>query len=588
MGQLGAGFARGINDVGNTMDNIAAWGDRNLPGAQALDTAANQAGNAVSGMMGLPPGSFGRTPEMNQQILAQDAAGRAAYQQQSGDSLAAGIGRVGGNLALSVPAMVTGAGLLGAGADALGAGLGTDSAAGQIVSGANKLLSGTAAAPSAGAVPNLLLRGASLAASGAAQGAGYGAISSGGNGQSVGQGAESGAELGGALGPLAGAAGNIGSKVSGLITGGASVDAGRATLAEMAMNKYGIPLNAPQVSGNAASKWLANAGDTMSGASTVANTQATQLQAYTRAISKTFGADSPELTPEVMQAAKDNLGQTFDNIASKTIIQADQPFTQGLLTIQDEAAKVLPASEVVPIQNQITNVLSAAGDDGTISGSAYQALTRKGAPLDRAIQSDDPNVSYYAQQIRSTLDDAMQRSLQSSGQTDLLNQLQQTRLQYRNLMTVAPLAAKSVDGTISPSLLKGAVVRSFGNSAFTGAGDLGNLANIGQTFIKPQPSSGTAERLLALDRISNGVEGVGAILSGHPLVGAAALAKIPAQMVAGRIIGKVMNSPYLANKLVQRSLAPAAAGGNKLIPAIGYGTVTPLLAPPVNKLLNQN
>ena len=279
-----------------------------------------------------------------------------------------------------------------------------------------------------------------------------------------------------------------------------------------------------------------------------------------------------------MQAAKDKLGQTFDSISAKTTINADDAFTNGLIAVQNDAAKVLPASEQAPINNQIDDLLSAVGPDGTISGKSYQALVSKGAPLDRLSNSDDPNVSHYAQQIRSTLDDAMQRSLAESGQTDLLNQLQQARLAYKNLMTVAPLAAKSTTGDISPALLQSRVSQQFQNRAFQGAGPLGDLANIGQAFLKPTRSSGTAERYIGYEKVGSVLGGIGMGVTGHPVEGLMTAASVPAQIVAGRAISALMNSKPVVNRLIANSLAKPAGTppvNNALLKALGYGAVTP-------------
>jgi hypothetical protein len=63
-------------------------------------------------------------------------------------------------------------------------------------------------------------------------------------------------------------------------------------------------------------------------------------------------------------------------------------------------------------------------------------------------------------------------------------------------MTVSKLVPKAdANGFISPALLRGAVTGNFRNMAFQGAGDLGELAQIGQTFLKQPPDSYTASRL---------------------------------------------------------------------------------------------
>jgi hypothetical protein len=61
------------------------------------------------------------------------------------------------------------------------------------------------------------------------------------------------------------------------------------------------------------------------------------------------------------------------------------------------------------------------------------------------------------------------------------------------MRTVEPLVAKSEDGFISPSLLRGQVMKSTPDYATGGGGDLADLARIGRKFVSDQvPNSGTA------------------------------------------------------------------------------------------------
>jgi hypothetical protein len=560
--QLGSGFMRGAKDVGDTLDNVVAWGDKNIPGAQALDTAANSLSSAVAGH----PTGFGRTPEMNTQIEQQDAAGRANFQQQYGDSTPAQIGRIAGNVAVTAPALAVGGPALGAAADATGIG--------SVLSGAGN------AVRSVPVIGRLLAGGAQAAGAGALAGGAAGGLASGGSGQSVGQGITQGAETGAVLGPIAATLAAGAGAVGRAVTGG-TIAPTQANLADLAMNKYKIPLTAPQMSDNASTKFLSSAADTL-GYTGAARNEA-QQEAFTRAVGGTFGADATHLTPDVMQAAKDKLGQAFDSIAAKTTINADNQFVNDLIGVQSDAAKVLPSSEQAPINSQIDDVLSAVDGNASISGQSYQALTAKNAPLSRLSNSRDPNIAYYAQQIRSALDDAMERSLAASGQTDLATQLQQTRLQYKNMMTVAPLAAKAEasGGVLSPALLQGAVQSSFKNRAFQGAGDLGELAAIGQTFLKPTRSSGTAERYLGAEQLLEGAGGIGAMLMGHPTEGAAILARIPAQIAGGRGVSAILNSRPVAEALLRRSLNaqnPSSGFMGNILSGAGYGSVVPLAA----------
>jgi len=294
----------------------------------------------------------------------------------------------------------------------------------------------------------------------------------------------------------------------------------------------------------------------LSGAGPAAEAQQTAIN---RAIAASMGQDANKLTPAVMDAAKRDTGKLFDEVASKVNIQADNQLLGDLGKIQSDV-QFLPAAEQGMINSHLTNVLEAAANgDGAISGKTYQALTAKGAPLDRAMQSGDPNVRYYAGQVRNALDDALSRSTPP----DLTDKLTKARLQWKAMKTVEDLAEKSPTGDISPASLMTPVRQSYG-----GGGDLGmaynttppplvQLARLGQV-IKEPPSSGTAERLAVMNQLWN------------PL----AWAPMTASLGAGKALGAGLRSEAFSNML----LNPGAAPLNPLVLQTARQGVSPLIA----------
>lgn len=356
-----------------------------------------------------------------------------------------------------------------------------------------------------------------------------------------------------------------------------TVEPETAALARTARNQYGIPINAGQMSESPGVRFAASTSNRLpfSGAGADA---ADQQTAFNRAVSTTFGQPADKITPSVMAAAKDRIGQALDDVAAKTTIKVDPQFATDLTKTFSDAQSVLPQSELGPLKNQISNVFDTIDpQSGTISGDSYQALTRKGAPLDRAMNSSDPNVKFYAGQIREALDDAMERS----APPEVAAQLQQARSQYKNMKTVEDLVEKSPTGNISPALLMNETRKSFSNMAYGGGGDLGDLARIGQRFLKEPPSSGTAERSNVINMLANagGLLGTaagfgGAAAGGLPIEGQiASAAGLPATFAANRLLSGYLRSPGVTNALIDRSLgAPAVPGvpaflANALVPA---------------------
>ncbi len=535
--KIGAGLIRGVHDV---VDRPAEWLAR---GADALGITSGQ----------------------GDQVAAGNAAGLSDYNAQMGDSSIAGASRFGGQMALTVPALMGGGAVLGGAGRIAAAGAGAVSpAAGAAVTTGNALLGGTLAG-------NRLLQGASLAANGALSGAAAGALTSGQSDESVGQQALQGAGVGALAGPVIGALGlGVRNGWQALTGSGGGVVPETAQLARLSRDTYGIPVYGPQLSDSSLVK-IANEQSTklpFSGAGAAQNAQASAFQ---RAVSNTFGENVDRITPDVMSNAAQRIGQVFDNVASRTSIQADPQFFGALQRVGADAQQVLTGQELHPITTQIQNLVQAVQrGNGTISGDAYQALTRANTPLARASQSANPNVRYYAGQVREALDDAFSRSVAPQDQAAL----GQARGQYRAMKTVEDLVEKSTDGNISPALLMGQVRSassrfdpSTGGMAYTGGGPLGDLARIGQEFLKAQPNSGTADRML-MNSLALGGQGsaLGAVMAGA--ASPFALAAVPAGLAGNRALGSYLRSNWYANRLINSSLAPQ--GASVLAPALPY------------------
>jgi hypothetical protein len=275
-----------------------------------------------------------------------------------------------------------------------------------------------------------------------------------------------------------------------------------------------------------------------------------------------------------MAGTKARLGQAFDDAAANTSIPPAETSTlsNGLANIMPEASQVLTDAELKPLQTQIDNIngLIAKGN-GTLSGEAYQALTRSKAPLDLAEGSTNPNVAHYASMIRDHLDDAFQRS----ASPDVQDALSQARYQYRVMRTIDPLVAGSRDGNITPDAFMQKVLtasRRFdaptGGMAYTGGGNIGELARIGKLMRAP-PQTGTADRML-INAAAVGGTGLPALVT-HP----ATMVGVPAGLMANRLLGMYLRSGGTANRLID-AVAPDLTRPNPLLTALQTSGVTAL------------
>ena len=505
---------------------------------------------------------------------------------------------IGGSLSTAIPAMALG----GAGISATGNAL-ADAARGvpqlaralPAAEAAGSFVAGNAGAGGAGAA-NLLLRGTSLATNGAAQGAAGAAISSGLSDRPLADQVAQGAALGGAAGAVVPAVVGAGRAGINRLLGAGGVSPETAQLAQVAQ-QYGIPIRPGQLTDSPGVRFADSALSRTPGMG-YGGEAAAQGTAFNRAVANTMGETADRITPAVMTTARTRIGAALDNVAANTTIRQDAPFVSDLTGLAQDAHGVLADSELRPLQTQIQNVLSKFSGAGEMNGDAYQALTRTGAPLDRLQSSSDSNLRYYANQVRNALDDAMERS----ASPDVLAQLREARGQYKAMKTIEPLVEKSTTGDVSPAGLMQAVRGSYNGMAYGGGGDLGNLARVGQRFLKEPPSSGTAERLQAgatAGKIGNTIGTLGALggatMGAHeaapylspyvsPEMILPTLAGMAGSFGAGRIASSVLRSPTVSNMLVNRALGNAAQPNSLMSAAVRN---LPMLAGPVyNRLVD--
>lgn len=340
-----------------------------------------------------------------------------------------------------------------------------------------------------------------------------------------------------------------------------------ARLAEAAVNN-GIPLAPGQLSNNTVVKNLYSEGGRLplSGAEAF---RESQQQGLNRAVARSFGETADRITPEVLLRARDRVGANLDAIAQRTPITFDQQLGADLSKIANAATQVLVRDEIAPIANQLRNVIGKVQPGAVIPGEAYQALTRKGTPLDAAMSSANPNIAYTARQIRTALEDALERSAAPQD----VAALREARAQWKALRTVEPLTVRAdavggstpSTGDISPLALRGAVNKSYNRAPLAPLGQiaLNDLAKIGQRFLKEPNDSGTPGRILAQKAITGTGAGlVGALTGGlgGMAVGLPALATAAggatASLGINRLAQELLRSPYLADQAIKASLNP--------------------------------
>jgi hypothetical protein len=365
-------------------------------------------------------------------------------------------------------------------------------------------------------------------------------------------------------------------RVAGAITGGALASAGRRVITPFpasperqalaaTMDAEGVPLTAGQTTGNKPLQWMESAlGDTPGSGAPAARIMDNQAEQFTSAALRRAGIDAPRATPEVMDNAFRRIGNDFEGVAQRNNVLADRQLGNDLTQVQHEYNNVVSPSNRAPV---IENTARDIGDmmasnGGHLTGEQYGAITSRLARQARGAVND-PQLQEGLQGLRTSLDDAMERTLFLTGNSADMQVLRNARNQYRN-MTVLEKAAtgagsNAAEGLISPSQLRNAVVQQSRRAYGRGQGDFADLARAGEALLKPLPQSGTSPRhnVTHLLQTVGAVVGGGAGSAGGPAgtaLGAAAGLAAPA--IAGRALLSRPVQAYLGNQVLRGNTAP--------------------------------
>lgn len=325
-------------------------------------------------------------------------------------------------------------------------------------------------------------------------------------------------------------------------------------------NGMGIPIPFAQTSESPFVRKLSQMAGSLPG-SGMGALSGEQQSAFNKAIANQFGESADRITPDVMSRAKSRIGNDFDSVAANSTIKFDPHLAGDLSGILHEADSVMDDSKLKVLHKQVGNILDKVTGAGEIEGDAYQGLTRKGTPLDRAMNDADSNVKHYAGKIRESLDDALERH----APPEMLQKLLGARSQYKAMKTVEDLVEKSPTGDVSAPLLMNLVRNSYGNMAYGGGGKMADLARIGQRFIKAPADSGTPTGMLALKLLGQAGLGLGGgAIAGYnsgydPVSMAKGAALLPATVLGARGITTLLNRPAAVGSLLNR--------GSALVPA---------------------
>lgn len=215
-----------------------------------------------------------------------------------------------------------------------------------------------------------------------------------------------------------------------------------------------------------------------------------QLTAFNRAITKTFGAESDRITPEVMNKAFTQVGKEFDDLGRGKIFQV-APLKSSIDEILADSSAYTDDA-VGAFNKEVETVLKNVDETGNISGEKLSFLRSRLNKLARKTSDFDKKTLFH--DLENSVIDLM-----TEGDDAAKGALSAAKQKYKNLLAIEPLAQKAKGGNISPSLLNNRVAKIFGRQFTRGqAGELGDLARIGNELLPELGGSDTLQKSAVL------------------------------------------------------------------------------------------
>lgn len=285
-----------------------------------------------------------------------------------------------------------------------------------------------------------------------------------------------------------------------------------------------------------------------------------QGKQFNQAVLKRAGINADSASPQVIATAKRNLGDQFQKIASRNIVDVDNDLLNALGKVEQEANKRLGPDVAKPIISVIDDVLDSGG---TIDGTTYQNTRSMLGQM--AQGSKDSFSAGLMKDLRNALDEAAERSINPRD----AGAWKAARKKYGAYKTIEKAmnstGQNTMAGNVSPAALASAAKS--GNPAFAaGAGELNDLSRTGAAFLRdPVGNSGTANRLLYQGLMTGGAALGGGVGYGEGGVtggvgGVAATLALPFALQKG--YGSKLAQKYLTDGLAnipQKALSQAAA-----------------------------
>ena len=307
------------------------------------------------------------------------------------------------------------------------------------------------------------------------------------------------------------------------------IDEATKALAKRAKD-FGIPLRVDQIDPTKFRKTVQKVGQEIPFSGDEAFTTL-QRKAFTKAVAKTIGQETEDLSPAVIQKFRTDVGKKFDTILEGKEISVPSDTIQKLNAIKEEARNSIETglADVVDKNVDLTLKQLRAGKTPTgildVTGKEIIRLEKlqltgeklasiRSETLKRATKAQG-GAREFVSEIVDVIDDVASKNISGAE----AKTLQEARRQWRNFKTIQPLLEKSTDGQINPIQLLNRVASSkfiSASSKVTGEDELVDLARIGKQFLPVAGGSDTFQKS-ALGAVATGLVGVvkaGALVGG--------------------------------------------------------------------------
>ena len=319
------------------------------------------------------------------------------------------------------------------------------------------------------------------------------------------------------------------------------------------LESEGVPLTAGQRTGSAPLRWMeAAAADMPFSAKSAADINAEQGSALNRAFADRMGHNISNneglMTPDEWQAAKDNLGNRYSQLNSRSTMRHDTQLGNDINQAAADYQSVTSDANRAPIVQRWADAINNLPNthNGVLPGDIYQDW-RSGIAKHARQAGYGSREEYALNEMKRSLDDAMNRST-SPLLAPIRNELNRDYANYKGLEAAATGAGESAAQGYIPSARVRAEAAKRKSQYLTGNSDLGEVAKSAQAVMKPMPSSGTAQRSMYQKLFTPTSAGIGGMIAGIP--GAIAGAVVPT--IASRALMSGPMQAYLGNQAATR------------------------------------